>query len=99
MVKVVWSTVAINNRNEILKYWNNRNKSTNYSKKLRILISEAIQTIQAHPNIGKPTDRIDTRIKIVKDYFIIYRIKNEEIRIVDFWDSRQNPIKLENIIE
>jgi len=64
-----------------------------------MLISEAIAIMRSHPNIGKPTDRVDTRVKIIRDYFLIYRIKNDSIRTLDFWDSRQHPIKLEKIID
>lgn len=99
MVKIVWSELAIRNRNEIFKYWNHRNKSTSYSKKLRGIISEAIEIIQKYPNIGIPTDRMDTRIKIVRDYYLIYRIKGDGIRILNFWDSRQNPLQLETILD
>lgn len=99
MVKVVWSKTAIRNRNEIFKYWNSNNQSTAYSLKLRRLIGEAINTITAFPQIGKPTDRLDTRVEIILHYFLIYRIDGNRIRILDFWDSRQDPLKLEIIIE
>ncbi len=98
MVKVVWAKTAIKNRNEIYHYWNSRNKSNNYSKRLRMLINQAILIIQEYPDIGKPTDRPDTRIKIIQDYFLIYRKMGDTIRILDFWDSRQDPSKFENII-
>ena len=93
--KVVWSIDASKDRNEIISYWYNRNKSTVYGNKLILLFKEAVKTIQHFPQIGKPTTNPTIRIKIVIDYLIIYKETNLEIRILSIWDSRQNPVKLE----
>ena len=98
MVEIVWSASAINERNAIFHYWNHRNKSTMYSKKLRGLINSAIIEISNMPTIERPTNRPDTRFKVVRDYFIVYRITETVIRIIAFWDCRQNPEILDTII-
>ena len=68
MVKqVVWSYSAQDDRKEILTYWNNRNKSKTYSQKLDGLFKEAIKLISQFPQIGRPTETENIRIKIVKD--------------------------------
>jgi toxin YoeB len=54
----------------------------------------AIAIIQYFPEVGKPTNIPNIRIKIIKHYFLIYQLKERQIRILDFWDSRQNPIKI-----
>jgi toxin YoeB len=94
MVEVVWSEQAIRNRNKIFAYWNQRNGSNTYSKKLRVFIQLAIAIIQYFPEVGKPTNIPNIRIKIIEHYFLIYQLKERQIRILDFWDSRQNPIKI-----
>ena len=43
--KVVWSIDASKDRNEIISYWYNRNKSTVYGNKLILLFKEAVKTI------------------------------------------------------
>jgi len=73
----------------------NRNKSTVYGNKLILLFKEAVKTIQHFPQIGKSTTNPTIRIKIVIDYLIIYKETNLEIRILSIWDSRKNPVKLE----
>ncbi len=75
--RVIWSLRAQNDRKAILEYWIKRNKSNVYSKKLNSLFKEAIKLIAEHPEIGKPTDNYDARIKIVRDYLIIYEIKKK----------------------
>ena len=92
--EVIWSLRAQQDRLEILEYWINRNKSTQYSEKLYKLFKEAIKIISVHPDIGKPTDIKGIRLKIIRDYLMIYEIHDQRIDILIIWDSRRNPKKL-----
>lgn len=96
MVKqIIWSKRAQTDRREIFEYWNKRNKSNLYSKKLNKLFLEAVRLIAEYPEIGKLTDNKNVRIKIVKDYFIIYEIDKENyLLILTIWDSRRDPKEL-----
>jgi toxin YoeB len=95
MVKrVIWTRRAQNDRKAILTYWIERNQSKAYSKKLDQLFRHAIQIIRDYPGIGKPTNEKAIKIKIVKDYLIIYRREGSVIYILTIWDSRQNPEKI-----
>ncbi len=97
--KIVWAKEASTERNNIIAYWNWHNKSNIYSKKLLLLIKGAINSIKKSPEVGKPTNRPDTKLRIVRDYFIVYRIKDDTIHILSIWDTRQNPSKLEETIK
>ena len=96
--QVIWSLRAQNDKKEILDYWRQRNKSNTYSKKLNELIKESIKIILDFPQIGKVTDDTKARIKIVRDYLIIYEETETQIFILTIWDSRQDPEKLERIL-
>lgn len=96
--KLIWSVRAQNDKKEILNYWRNRNKSNAYSKKLNELFKESVKFILDFPQIGKTTDDPKARIKIVKDYLIIYEETETQISILTIWDSRQNPDKLKEIL-
>jgi toxin YoeB len=97
--QIIWSKRAQADRKKIFRYWNKRNESNIYSKKLNKLFKEAIRLISEYPEIGKPTDDKKARIKIVKDYLIIYEFDdNHRLVILTVWDSRQNPIKMEKIL-
>lgn len=98
MVEVVWSKQAIRHRNQLFNYWNQRNASTAYSKKLRLLITISVSVIRHFPKIGKPTSKQNVRIKIIRHYYLIYQVSETQIRILDFWDSRQHPVQIEHII-
>ena len=93
--KIIWSKRSQNDRKEIFRYWNKRNKSNEYSKKLNRLFNEAIRLVAEYPHIGKRTDDKDARIKIVRDFLIIYEIDvQDQIVILAIWNSRQDPAKL-----
>ena len=76
---------------ELHLYWNTRNKSTLYSKKLNKLFTEALVLVSKFP-VSPITSQIDNvRLKLVGDYQIIYEITETEIIVHYIWDSRQNP--------
>lgn len=97
--QVIWSDRAIDDLLKIFEYWNNRNKSVSYSKKLNELFNKAIALVANHSSIGKPSQIEDIKIKIVKDYLMIYEDTPELIIILTIWDSRRNPEDLEKIIK
>ena len=100
MVKqIIWSRLAHLDRFQILEYWNNRNKSTVYSKRLNQIFEDTVELISKHPKIGKDTDIPNVRIKIVKDYFFTYCETETTIEILTIWDSRQDPSKFNRIIK
>ena len=97
--QIIWSFRAQNDKKEILDYWRRRNKSDVYSKKLNALFKESIKILQDFPQIGKETNDQKVRVKIVKDYFIIYEETQSQILILTIWDSRQDPGKLVKILQ
>jgi addiction module RelE/StbE family toxin len=96
--QVVWSLRAQDDRKNILSYWRQRNKSNTYSKKLNLLFKEAVNTIGDFPKIGKLTDDRNARIKVVRDYLIIYEETETTIFILTVWDGRQDPAKLVKVL-
>jgi toxin YoeB len=44
-----------------------------------------------YPFIGKPTNKPNIRIKIIREYLIVYEIHTEKIVVLGVWDTRRNP--------
>lgn len=80
--KIVWTLGAQKERVSILEYWNDRNQSNKYSKKLNNLIKESFVIISKFPQIGKKTDIENTRVKVLKDYLIFYEVTKSEIVVL-----------------
>jgi len=56
--------------------------------------------ISEYPELGRPTDDKNARIKIVRDYLIIYEVDDKErLLILTIWDNRQDPKKLERVLK
>ncbi len=64
------------------------------AKKLHRLFLEAIEIISLYPEMSVKTNIPQIRLKLVRDYNIIYSITaSDELFIIDIWDTRQNPKK------
>lgn len=83
----------------VLEYWVKRNKSNTYSKKLVKLVSERTKQIAENPLIYKATDFKDVRVASLGNFSIFYKVSEEDITITAFWDNRQDPEKLLNILK
>lgn len=92
--KIVWSLRAQQDRLNILEYWIGRNNSKTYSEKLSRFFISATELISKYPKIGKPTKFKNVKVKIIRDYLMIYQNKPNQIEILVIWDSRQKPLRL-----
>ena len=92
--EVIWSLRAKNDRIKILEFWIENNKSVEYSRKLNTLFIDAVKFISEYPTVGKLTEDKKTRVKIVRDYLIIYEVHKSVIIILTIFDSRRNPESL-----
>jgi toxin YoeB len=89
--RVVWTRKARLDRFAILKYWQKRNKSNTYSKKLNKLFTQSAIIISKYPEIGKRTDIENVRAKIIKEYLLFYEIAGQEIIVLTIIDGRRDP--------
>ena len=89
--KVIWSASAKADKMEILKYWKARNKPNIYSKKLNLLFKESVSLISKTPGTGHITIKENFRVKVVRDYLIIYELTMDAVHILSIFDGRRNP--------
>jgi plasmid stabilization system protein ParE len=89
--KIVWSNRAIKRLYGILDFYDQRNQSKTYSKKLYHLLQKQVKVLIRFPEIGLKTTEETTRGLIIEDYIIYYQITDDKIIIHTVWDSRQNP--------
>lgn len=100
MVKrdVVWTKTADIQFVGVLKYWVNRNKSNVYSKKLVRLVAKRTQQLAQNPYLCKSSDFKDYRVASLDNFNIFYKVTDNHIIISAFWDNRQNPQELLDIL-
>jgi plasmid stabilization system protein ParE len=92
--KLIWSHNAKIKLFKILDYFNDRNKSNTYSKKLYAKFAHEINALMKHPDIGVKTDLDAIRGLIITNYIFFYEIGENNIIIHTIWDTRQNPENL-----
>lgn len=97
--KVVWTKTADIQFIGILEYWVNRNTSSSYSKKLVKLVARRTKQIAKNPYIYKSTNYKDIRVASLGNFSIFYIVTDEQVIVTAFWDNRQNPKKLLNILK
>jgi plasmid stabilization system protein ParE len=96
---VVWTETAVRQRREILKYWTQRNGSTAYAETLIDLTAKQIKVILKHPESFKQADFPDMRESAMGHFSIFYKVTEKHLIITAFWDNRQDPKKLLELIE
>jgi plasmid stabilization system protein ParE len=89
--KIVWSDIAIKRLYDILEFYDQRNKSKSYSKKLYQLLQKEIKILLKFPEIGLKTTEETIRGLIIQEFIIYYQITEEQIIIHTIWDCRQSP--------
>lgn len=94
LLNIYWTLTALKQRNFIFEYWNNRNKSNEYSQKINQKIKERIKLLKSNPNLGVKTEFTENRAISLGHFTIFYKKIDSGIYITAFWDNRQNPEKL-----
>jgi len=95
---VVWTETAARQRREILKYWVQRNGTTTYAEKLLKLTAAQIKVIQDNPKLFKKADFPDTYVSALGHFSIFYKFTKNLLIVTAYWDNRQDPKKLLDIL-
>ena len=75
----------------ILEYYDERNGSDTYSKKLLKNFHHQMSLLTVMPDIGRQTDHPNIRILFVDDYGIEYERIDDNIVIIDIYSCLTNP--------
>jgi len=98
-LRLFWTETALKQRNQIFKYWNAKNKSNLYSKRLLSAISERTTSLLTFPEMGKEVDIEKTRVISLEHFSLFYDLDEDKIVVISFWDNRQNPKELLRILK
>ena len=90
-IGILYSPQFADNLEAILRFYDERNGSDAYSRKLMGMIHSQIQSLAVFPEIGRMTDFPGVRILFVERYGIEYQIRNDVILVVDIYSCQTNP--------
>lgn len=75
----------------ILDFFDERNGSDRFSKKLLKMIHKQISLLKTMPEIGRLTDTPSVRILFVERFGIEYQIRDKVVLIIDIYSCQTNP--------
>ena len=81
----------IDNLEAILNFFDERNGSDRFSKKLLRMINKQIQLLKTMPEIGRLTDTPGVRIIFVERFGIDYQIRDKEVLIINIYSCQTDP--------
>ena len=96
---IVWSPNAKNDLKRIKKYYDTRNQSSAFSKKLLKTFRDSAKLIEKFALLSIPTEYDNVRGFVILDYIIFYEIMIEHILILIVWDCRRDSEQLKIIMK
>ncbi len=96
MFQIIWSDEAEVDYIETLNYWIENNQSDKYALKLMEEVEKKEDLISENPFTGTPSEIENVKSVLVdRNFSIYYKINDDTIEILSFWDNRRNPENLE----
>lgn len=97
-MRIIWTDFAIENLKDIFDYYSNK-ASNKTAHKIRKQILSATKQLIKNSESGQLELNLEKlkqnhRYLVCGNYKIIYRINENQIIINDIFDTRQNPIKM-----
>ncbi len=89
--KIIWSKRANSELFKTLDFFIERNGNNLYALKILNKLEQRLKRLSENELMWRPTSNSVIRILNMDVYFIFYKIGQENIEIVSFWDNRQDP--------
>ena len=90
-LEISYSSQFVDNLESILTFYDERNGSDRFSKKLLKMIHKQMGLLKTMPEIGRLTDFPGVRILFVERFGIEYQIRDKIVLIVDIFSCETNP--------
>lgn len=97
-MKIIWTDFAIENLKDIFDFYlENANKKVAHKIRKRILNST--NQLKINPELGPIEIYLESlnknhRYLVIDNYKVIYRVFENQVIINDVFDTRQNPVKM-----
>ena len=79
---------------KILEFYDERNGSDIYSRRLLAELMEALQRVAQMPTASSPSTRNDVRFFYLMGFTIVFRYNNRRITVLSIRSSERKPLKL-----
>jgi len=90
-LEISYSSLFFESLEAILTFYDERNGSDRFSKKLLKMFHKQIRLAASMPEIGRLTDTPSVRILFVERFAIEYQIRDKVILIIDIYSCETDP--------
>ena len=90
-MNLLFSPLFLGSLESILEFYDKRNGTSTYSKKLLAQIFRQLNLLCSMPDIGRKTDHPGIRILFVGDYGIEYEKRGGDILVIDIYSCLTDP--------
>ena len=90
-LEISYSPQYFDHLEAILNFFDERNDSDKFSKKLLKMIHKQIGILATMPEIGRITDFPGVRVLFVERFGIEYQIRDKVLLIIDIYSCQTNP--------
>ena len=90
-LEISYSPQFVEDLEAILSFYDDRNGSDKFSKKLMKMIHKQIGLLKTMSEIGRLTNFPGVRLLFVERFGIEYQIREKEVLIVDIFSCETNP--------
>lgn len=102
-IRILWTDSALSQLENIYDYYKLKSSPGIAKKLVKSLVEETI-VLKSNPLIGVKETLLlgrpfEYRFLVKNNYKIIYRFNDNLVRIISVFDCRQNPKKIEKIVE
>jgi hypothetical protein len=93
-LNVEWTATAELQLLNVLEFWNNNNGSTKFSESLLKEINDRINFLRAYPLSSIKSSFSGVRMAAMGHFILFYRIEEDTLWVMSFWDNRRDPKEL-----
>jgi len=90
-LEIVYSPQFADSLETILNFFDERNGSNRFSRKLMKMIHRQIRMLSTMPEIGRLTDFPNVRIIYIERFGIEYQIRDKVILIINIYNCQTDP--------
>ena len=90
-LEISYSPQFFDSLEAILNFFDERNGSDRFSKKLLKMIHKQVLLLKTMPEIGRLTDFPSVRFLFVERFGIVYQIRDKVVLIIDIYSCETDP--------
>lgn len=97
--QIIWSDLTLHQVKKVCRFYIDKTGNTIFSEKLTSEIDHMINLISSNPEFGKLLKNTNFRYVNISPFILLYRVSDNIIYLVLFWDNRRNPKTLKFLLE